>query len=560
MGGKSKRGVPRFVVEQVAEIIAVIDLDGQRAYLTDSVTRVLGLEQGAINGRSLDQIFDAANIEALLGAIAEPIAVAGAFPVVPCELTQVDGHKRRIDVTATTLGTADGRRWLLLQARDLAGPDIQEILDRSERRYRVLVDQVSDVISVLGADGQWIESSAAGSRLMGYPQGFSPAGGLFSLLHPDDVALATRALAEVVEGRSDPEESFECRVRAADGEWRWFESKAKNLIDNEDVGGVVITSRDITARRKADELLRESEERFRILAETAAEGITIGEGGRVVNANSAFAALYGYEPTEVIGMPVEAFIAPESRAGVLENIDAERQVQAEFVALRKDGSRFLVSVNGRTATYQGRPVRVTAITDLTDFKRNATLQERRRIARDLHDGLAHELAYIAGTTRALLGDPNEKEVIRQLANAAERALDEARRAISVLSNDQPEPLVVSITQTAEDLTLRYGLKLSLDLQADTDVSSERCEALLRILREAITNAGRHAKARHVGVRLWVDAAAHLEVSDDGIGFDPAQPGDGFGLVSMRERAEAIGAALTIVSQPGHGTRVEVVLP
>jgi two-component system sensor histidine kinase UhpB len=91
------------------------------------------------------------------------------------------------------------------------------------------------------------------------------------------------------------------------------------------------------------------------------------------------------------------------------------------------------------------------------------------------------------------------------------------------------------------------------------VPAETEENLLRILREAITNAGRHGEAAKVTVRLWRDDQVHLHIDDDGRGFDASVPTRGFGLVSMGERARAVGASLEVVSEIGRGTRIEVSL-
>jgi signal transduction histidine kinase len=92
----------------------------------------------------------------------------------------------------------------------------------------------------------------------------------------------------------------------------------------------------------------------------------------------------------------------------------------------------------------------------------------------------------------------------------------------------------------------------------------RREALIRIVREAVSNAGRHGRAGRVDVELGANGgtACRLRIVDDGTGFDPGlvEPGRGFGLVSMRERAEALGGRFRLVSSPGAGTEIEVVLP
>ena len=110
---------------------------------------------------------------------------------------------------------------------------------------------------------------------------------------------------------------------------------------------------------------------------------------------------------------------------------------------------------------------------------------------------------------------------------------------------------------------RYEASLLLDVDPDLRTSADTREALLRIVREAVSNALRHGHARSVTVRLHGPAPLHLEVADDGTGFDPADLrhlSGRFGLVSMRERAEALGGTFAVSGRPAGGTAVEVRLP
>ena len=127
---------------------------------------------------------------------------------------------------------------------------------------------------------------------------------------------------------------------------------------------------------------------------------------------------------------------------------------------------------------------------------------------------------------------------RELAGAADRALDEARRAITVLSVTEPQSLDHAISQTVEDLGSRLGVTWDLQLADDVHVPGEVTENLLRIVREAITNAANHGASEHVRVSLERTAQLRLVIEDDGCGFDPDRQVDagGFGLLSMRERA------------------------
>jgi signal transduction histidine kinase len=193
------------------------------------------------------------------------------------------------------------------------------------------------------------------------------------------------------------------------------------------------------------------------------------------------------------------------------------------------------------------------------LKEQAKTEERRRIARELHDGLAHELAFIASKTRGATVGPATTREARDLAGAADRALDEARRAITVLSVTEPQSLDDAISQTVEDLGSRLGVAWDLQLADDVHVPGEVTENLLRIVREAITNAANHGASEHVRVSLERRGKLRLVIEDDGCGFDPDRQLDagGFGLLSMQERAARVGAVLSVDSVPEHGTRVAV---
>jgi signal transduction histidine kinase len=193
----------------------------------------------------------------------------------------------------------------------------------------------------------------------------------------------------------------------------------------------------------------------------------------------------------------------------------------------------------------------------------AVLEERRRIARDMHDGLAQELAFIATQSRSLTTSRSAKRA-EMVARSAERALDESRRAIAALTRPVDEPLDVALAQQAEELGGRMGVRVLLDVEAVGRVPADKREALLRIAREAITNAGRHGRPTKISVQLVNHDGISMRVSDDGRGFRPDDPkvyaGDRWGVAGMRERAEALGGRRSIKTRPYGGTRVEVWVP
>jgi signal transduction histidine kinase len=205
-----------------------------------------------------------------------------------------------------------------------------------------------------------------------------------------------------------------------------------------------------------------------------------------------------------------------------------------------------------------------AFGEITSYSRavaqTAVLEERRRMARDFHDGLTQELTYAWGQLRALATRPGDRVMLGQAFGATERAMDEARRAIAALTRPLDEPLQRTLTQSAEEVASRYGASVDLQLE-DVRVDAKRREVMIRIVREAVGNAVRHGGAKRVLVALVVEGAMRLSVSDTGEGFDPVEKsGDpaGFGLRSMQQRAESSGGVFAVESTPGEGTTVSVV--
>jgi signal transduction histidine kinase len=192
---------------------------------------------------------------------------------------------------------------------------------------------------------------------------------------------------------------------------------------------------------------------------------------------------------------------------------------------------------------------------------SAVLEERRRLARDLHDGAAQELAFILRRLRGLRGV--DETGLGPVIAAAERGLDDSRRAIATLSRPLDEPLDTSLAQAVEQVAARTGIRLALDLAENVRVSPDVQDGLVRIACEAVNNAANHSGAELVRVELVNGEVLQLRVEDEGAGFDPSAvvPGlsGGFGLASMRERAEELGAGLRIDTSPGEGTRIEVVI-
>lgn len=205
----------------------------------------------------------------------------------------------------------------------------------------------------------------------------------------------------------------------------------------------------------------------------------------------------------------------------------------------------------------------------------AALEERERLAREMHDGLAQVLGFLGIKTRVaqqLLSSGRSEQALsdlEQIQKTVQDAYAEVRQSILSLrtATELEKGLVAAIRDSAADFSEQNSVPVELALAEHGEVSfpPEAEVQLVRIVQEALANVRKHAKASKVWIRLERhDGEVLLSVEDDGIGFDPAQVAGKkrrcFGLETMRERAESVGASLEVIPVPGEGTRISVRYP
>lgn len=199
----------------------------------------------------------------------------------------------------------------------------------------------------------------------------------------------------------------------------------------------------------------------------------------------------------------------------------------------------------------------------------AALNERQRLARELHDSVSQALYGIAlgtKTARALLTrDPTlADDPLAYVLSLAEAGLTEMRALIFELRPEslENEGLIVALEKHTAALRLRHELAIDAELGSEPEAPFAAKEALYRVAQEALHNIVKHARARQVRVALrGEDGGMRLEIADDGVGFDPGRDYPGhLGLRSMRERVALEGGTLRIDSQPGQGSRLIAIIP
>lgn len=340
----------------------------------------------------------------------------------------------------------------------------------------------------------------------------------------------------------------------------------------------------------AEELIR-----LKKAIETSPIGITIADmDRRIVYANPADAIMHGYRVDELIGRDPRLF-APEEywHSKDLRKIDKPQILKRESINVRKDGSRFPVSlISGFITDTNNKPIGlITICEDITERKKtenelkksreelrslydhlqNIREEERSAISREIHDelgqfltGLKMDLYYL----KNVLGD-SQTEIIETLENMS-HIIEETIRTIQHISAElRPRMLdEFGLVPTIEWYVEEFQKRLSIDCQLFFDptelkVDNKLSITIFRILQEALTNIARHAQANKVTISLTQkDDKIRLYINDNGIGITTEQisSSDSLGLIGMRERLSTFNGDIEFLSDKEKGTLVKVVIP
>jgi diguanylate cyclase (GGDEF)-like protein/PAS domain S-box-containing protein len=276
---------------------------------------------------------------------------------------------------------------------------------RHERRFRALVENGSDLVTLVDPTGNVFFASPACGHLLGVPETELLGRHPLARIHPDDQFLAG-SLLDVVWASAGPNEPIEARFRHADGTWRWFEVVADNLIDEPDVAGVVVHFRDITDRKRVQLELEENAARFRSLVQHASDVVVVLDGSAVVTyVSPSVTRVLGYLPDEILGTQGPLLIHQEDLGSLpIYWQNAFPPFTREVRVRRRNGDWAVVEF---TASDLRREPGVEGIVlngrDVTDRK---TLEaELRRLA--LHDGLtglANRTLFLDRVTQAVARD------------------------------------------------------------------------------------------------------------------------------------------------------------
>lgn len=480
--------------------------------------------------------------------------------------------------------------------KDITGrKKTEEELQKSEERYRSLIEQASDYIMITDAQGNFIDVNSSLCNTFGYAREELLGKNIATIIDPIQFKNDPIRFDLLLEGRSMLRER---RMMNKDGTIIEVEANVKMLPD----GRILAIARDMTERKKVEAILRKSEERFRIMVDNATEVLVVldAEKGKFVEVSESAVSLYKWTKKELINVgPLE--VSPvfqpdgrrsaESAAGYINEAINGGKPSFEWTHCDKDGNlipceiRLVRLPSENQVLIRGSIIDITErksaenqikqsyeqIRRLTEHLQNIREEERAHIAREIHDELGQQLTVLKMDASWLINelsasDDTVKEKIKDLLELLDSTVNTVRRISSELRPSLLDDmgLVPAMEWHLKEFGKRMNLKTKLTVSEQEPLFTDSIKTgLFRIFQESLTNVARHANAKKVEVDLKEeDGQIVLSIKDDGLGFEKEKAAGKktLGILGMKERSFMMGGSYQINSIPGEGVLVVVSVP
>jgi PAS domain S-box-containing protein len=266
----------RRLTENASDMVQLIDPAASILYTGPSVERLLGWTAKEIEGTSAWEYLHPDDVPGALEELAFLVASPGTTRAVEYRVRSKHGEWRHFEANCRTFSPTSAAEGFVVNARDITDRKLAaEALRRSEERYRILIETTHDIITTLDPQGRFVTyQSPAFERSLGWAPAEMQGRAAAELVHPDDMAQVNSAVRNIILNPGSTGYA-EYRYRHKDGGWRRMETFGRTMLPDSAEAGVVLNTRDVTARWNAEEALRRSEEHFRALTENATDLISL---------------------------------------------------------------------------------------------------------------------------------------------------------------------------------------------------------------------------------------------------------------------------------------------
>jgi PAS domain S-box-containing protein len=565
------------------------DAEGSNMKWSDELYRIYGLDpsQPAPTFDKLQNLYTHETWNRMLHAMK-----TRTVSEMDTELVHEDGTTRwirtRFDVTREADGTIVKFRGI---SRDITEEkQTGDRLRESEERFRRVVDHIGEAVFVDDVEGRAVFANDRFLSLFGFRRQQLPSLRLDDLVAPEYRSAIRDRHNRRMRGESVPT-NFEYQAIKVDGSRMWLEVDVVPIVDQEGkTTGTQSVLRDITERKRAEQVLRESEERFRLVANTAPVMIWMAGTDKLCNYfNRPWLDFTGGSLESQLGDGWLKWVHPEDASKCFQTyvsaFDQRKSFEMQCRLRRHTGEYGWVldfgvprfNADGSFAGYIGSCIDITerkqAEETLATVGRRlieAHEEERTWIGRELHDDVNQRLALLSVELDRWLKDNRSKAPIRELIHHTQERITEIATDVQSLSHRLHSSKLeyLGLARAANSFCRELSQKSSVEVTFTEErvprmLPEEISLCLFRVLQEALQNAVKHSGVKAFTVKLrGSDDSIELIVEDRGSGFDPAEAfkSQGIGLISMRERLQLVHGELSVQSKPGGGTKIHAHVP
>ncbi len=590
----------REMVESANSIIISVDKQERFTFINEYAERFFGYTKEELLGKKIvgtlvpHKESTGKNLEELVQKI---IDNPEEFANNENENITKDGRRVWISWTNRGIYDSEGRlAGILGVGNDVTAlKDMEKALSEGKAEWESIFDAISDWVSLIDLDRKVLRSNLAGERFLGLPMSEISGQSCCALIHGSQDTINDCPFKKML--KTGKREMIEVALK---DESVWLQVIVDPVTDDDGmVTSAVHIVRDITIQKNIEKSLKESEERYRTVVDTAEEGVwVIDKEARTVFANRKMAQMLGYSVDEIKGRSLFEFMDDEMQKIAEINFEKRQKgivEQHDFRFTRKDGGIFwaIISTNplyDNDGNFTGALAMVTDITvrkqmaDTIEASReklralavhmeSVREEERTRIAREIHDELGQALTCIKIDLSEIKNELETEQPDSVAAAGKTRAIlnyiDETISTVRKISAElRPGVLddlgiAAAIQWLSQDFQKRTGISCNLRRIESAEPDKNVATAFFRILQESLTNVARHSGATLVTIDFFPeDGNLVLSVRDNGKGFkeDTLDKSSSLGLLGIKERVLQFGGGADITSRPGKGTRVIVRIP
>ena len=606
----------RNLIEKSSDAIALLDANAEILYASPSTERVLGYSPEEFAGKKGLELLHPEDRETIRARLVEMARKPGQSTNAQVRVCHKNGSWRWIEAVATNLLDDPDVGAIVANYRDITErKEFEKQLQESEARYALLAEAVPSVLFTDLPDGSADYISPRFHKFTGLPESGAAAYAWLDVVHPNDVERTKHEWVHAIsQGRAF---DVEFRVRRADGQYRWFFSRS---IPMRDASGKIIrwfgAATDIDDRKRAEEKLRASEEKFRALIENSSDGFALVDGNGVV----AYLGrpVLGHVTNEMLGVRLTDLVHPDDREALGEKLqevihNPGREITAQYRTRHKDGSwRW---VEGAAKNLLDNPSVQAIVVNYRDITERRRMEEQLLQTQKLESlgllagGIAHDfnnlLTGIMGNAsmvlEALPRDNPNRSALLDVVNASSRAADLTHQMLAFAGKGRFVTQSIDLSELVREIShlieravpknVHIRLKLDGNLPAIEVDPSQMQQLIMNLVINGAEAIGENQNGTVIVITGAQEIDTHyleslstkgelkpgnyvfLEVVDTGQGmdeetkakiFDPFFTtkflGRGLGLAATLGIVRGHNGSIKVYSHPGQGTTFKIFIP